>query len=147
MGNVGKMSNLSAEEISRSLQDDLSNASTQMGSVKDESILIRSNTILTFDGRQSARLESSSAWGQVWDIELVYMPSVGIVSSILLTILLVSFALWLALSCWRRSKATAEQRSGNRDSPLEHPRAVPNPMLCRAPLGAFDIDVLRQRQD
>lgn len=105
------------------LADDL-----QEGALKED-IVIKSNTILAFEPKSAPLLK---AVPQVDDIELVCLPHLGVILSILLSLLLASVSLLIALSCWRASKRHLETSSRgkvNNNKPLAHPTTIPNPML------------------
>lgn len=104
------------------------------GTLKED-IVIKSNTILTFEPKNAPLLEQEP---QVEEIEFVCMPWFGVILSILLTLLLASIALCLALSCWRAAAAAPRRPAPtgdatNCESPLPHPREFPNPLLAANP--------------
>lgn len=100
------------------------------GALREE-IMVQSNAILTFD-RKEASLAQQQSRPPVEDIEFVCLPQLGMVMSIVLTILLALLALMIATSCWCFSKR-ARQRARTSPGPLPHPIKFPNPLLRSSP--------------
>ena len=97
------------------------------GTLKED-IVVKSNTILTLEPKSAPILQETP---QIDEIEFICLPWLGVILSILLTLLLASIALCLALSCWRASERNKLDQTAAADGPgwLPHPGAVENPMI------------------
>lgn len=99
------------------------------GALREE-IMVQSNAILTFDRKEEASLAQRRP--PVEDIELLCLPRLGVVMSIMLTSLLGLLALAIAISCWCFAKQRRQARHGGKPNglgPLPHPSDFPNPLM------------------
>lgn len=94
-----------------------------------EEIVVKSNSILTIT---ETPISADLFKPRVEEIEFVCLPWLGVLLSILISLLLASIALCVAISCWQAATTGRKAEKELGGDPLEHPAKFPNPMLVES---------------